>query len=520
MKRETVSGFMITLIVVSVLTLEFNLQPVEASGTIYIRADGSVEGTTHITSVDNITYNFTDNIYDSIVVERSNIIIDGDRHTLQGSGSGNGFYLAGTINVTIQNTNIKGFDYGIQIFLGQQNTISGNNITANGIAGIWINFYSNYNSISGNNITANEYYGISLYCSSFNTIIGNNITEPRDGLDPIPYGIFLEEDSGNNIISGNSIIGLCLKGIWNEGSSHNTISGNTITSNVADPGDWDPYYSFDGIHLVSSSYITISLNNITANHFGIWIQRAGSNYNTISGNNITKNSYGILLNEYWWSGQPSNNTIISGNNITANHWCGIDAYQSYSNIIRNNNIRNTVYYGIRLSSRCSNNSIVENTIANNKPGIEASNPGNRFYHNNLINNVPQVYPTNYNTWDDGYPSGGNYWSDYTGADLSWGAYQNKTGSDGIGDSPYIIDGNTADHYPLMSPYEYWSDPILGDINKDMKVDHEDLSQLTTPYGSTPEKPNWNPNSDFNGDDTVDVLDLFDLSKNYGKTEQT
>jgi hypothetical protein len=48
-----------------------------------------------------------------------------------------------------------------------------------------------------------------------------------------------------------------------------------------------------------------------------------------------------------------------------------------------------------------------------------------------------------NTWDDGYPSGGNYWSDYNGYDSD---------HDGIGDTPYFIDENNTDHYPLMVQY--------------------------------------------------------------------
>jgi hypothetical protein len=57
-----------------------------------------------------------------------------------------------------------------------------------------------------------------------------------------------------------------------------------------------------------------------------------------------------------------------------------------------------------------------------------------------------------NIWDDGYPSGGNYWKDYTGVDLYNGPYQNETGSDGIGDTPYTIDANNTDRYPLMAPF--------------------------------------------------------------------
>ena len=46
---------------------------------------------------------------------------------------------------------------------------------------------------------------------------------------------------------------------------------------------------------------------------------------------------------------------------------------------------------------------------------------------------------------------GNYWSDYTGLDLYSSLFQNETGSDGIGDTPYVIEANDTDRYPLMGP---------------------------------------------------------------------
>jgi uncharacterized protein (DUF2141 family) len=61
-----------------------------------------------------------------------------------------------------------------------------------------------------------------------------------------------------------------------------------------------------------------------------------------------------------------------------------------------------------------------------------------------------------NIWDDGYPSGGNYWSDYGGTDDKSGPNQDQPGSDGIGDTPYIIDENSEDNYPLINP---WSSPV-------------------------------------------------------------
>jgi len=54
-------------------------------------------------------------------------------------------------------------------------------------------------------------------------------------------------------------------------------------------------------------------------------------------------------------------------------------------------------------------------------------------------------------WNDNYPSGGNYWDDYTGIDLKSGPNESQPGSDGIGDTPYVIDGNNVDHKVATIP---------------------------------------------------------------------
>jgi len=43
-----------------------------------------------------------------------------------------------------------------------------------------------------------------------------------------------------------------------------------------------------------------------------------------------------------------------------------------------------------------------------------------------------------NFCDDGFPSGGSYWSNYVSKDVQTGQHQNEPGSDGIGDLPYAI----------------------------------------------------------------------------------
>ncbi|MEM5867701.1 MAG: NosD domain-containing protein [Candidatus Aenigmatarchaeota archaeon] len=166
-------------------------------------------------------------------------------------------------------------------------------------------------------------------------------------------------------------------------------------------------------------------------------------YCNIFGNKITNNNYGIYLDK-----SSCNN--ISVNTFASNNK-GIALIKSLNNDIFANTIINK-YCGIELSSS-SDNKIFENNITNNFIGIEIySSSNNIIYHNNFINNSQQVSSDNsLNVWDYGYPSGGNYWSDYAGVDEKSGPYQNETGSDGIGDTPYLIDANNADKYPLIAP---------------------------------------------------------------------
>lgn len=61
-----------------ILTSAFNVQMVAATDTIHVRADGSFyPSTAPIPNVGNVSYTFTSNINDSIVVERDNVLIDG-----------------------------------------------------------------------------------------------------------------------------------------------------------------------------------------------------------------------------------------------------------------------------------------------------------------------------------------------------------------------------------------------------------------------------------------------------------
>ncbi|UCF08382.1 MAG: right-handed parallel beta-helix repeat-containing protein, partial [Thermoplasmata archaeon] len=134
--------------------------------------------------------------------------------------------------------------------------------------------------------------------------------------------------------------------------------------------------------------------------------------------------------------------------------------------VRNLNISNTdVGIEVAFSSGIS---ITNNNISSNNHGIYLySSSDNDIYHNHILNNAMQGYDnTNQSRWNDSYPSGGNYWSDYDGIDEYQGPGQDVPGSDGIGDTPYMDirgDSGARDFYPLLYPmgnfiflYEGWN----------------------------------------------------------------
>jgi len=491
--KRVFSGIMLALILISMLTLAFNIRPVKAwTGTIYIRADGSIDPPdAPVVTYDKIVYRLTGDISSSasgIVVQRNNIIIDGAGYTVVGNRElfRYGISLVERINVTIKNLHIKNFWDGIYLYSSSNNIISENSITGNiDDNGIYLLSSSN-NIIRGNSITNNR-WGIYVRDSSNNIISENEITKNSDD------GIYLYSSSNYNSISGN-IIASNDVGIYLYSSSNNIISGNSIGNNGLGVGlyeslnnsvrrnsigynsgcgidlRYDSNYNIIsengiannsvGIHVYYSSNNIISGNEITnSGDYGIHVDSGGyelfyrsSNNNIISGNEITNSGdYGIYLYS------SSNNNKISKNNITNNRKYGIYLYSSSKNIISENSITNNGDYGIYLYSSSNNNKISKNNITNNVNygAFLYYSSNNVIYHNNFINNPWQIYsgPPGYaNVLDDGYPSGGNFWSDYAGVDLYCGPYQNEIGSDGIGDTPYITNANNTDRYSLMAPF--------------------------------------------------------------------
>lgn len=214
------------------------------------------------------------------------------------------------------------------------------------------------------------------------------------------HGIHFYDSSNNliqNCVSENNVG----KGIWLWHSPNNLIE-NCIARNN----------NYEDVHLWSSDNNRVENCTLESNDHGVTIY--SSKNNVITNCLVRTNNFGVYV-------QSSNSNVVTD--------C----------IIENNN------FGIAIVSTSNNNLITNCTLENNELGskISDSSDNNRIYHNNFVSNTQQAldYCTNY--WDNGYPSGGNYWGNYTGEDVD---------NDGIGDIPYSIPGGmNRDLYPFINP---------------------------------------------------------------------
>ncbi len=260
--------------------------------------------------------------------------------------------------------------------------------------------------INSTNITVknlnltNSYEGV-LIAYSNNTLI-DNVNIPRAS-----RGIAIYSSNHNNV-SASTILDSG-KGISLEFSNNNAITDSKILGSAF------------GVFLEESINNLVSGNTITASYSNIWITY--SHYNQICQNRVSGSSYSLSLGN-------SHNDSIEKNLITRAHKQGVSVYDS------------------------NGNTIIYNTIELNTCGIYfCRSTGNVIYHNNFINNTEQAFDhIGGNTYDNGYPSGGNYWSDYSGVDKKSGPNQDELGSDGMGDTPYTPHHNIEDRYPLMEPW--------------------------------------------------------------------
>lgn len=271
---------------------------------------------------------------------------------------------------------------------------------------IFMSFAENCN-VSGN-LCENSEYGIGLQDSgSGNTIFNNtcsNITESG-----------IQASSINNDAIVLNYCYNCYCGIEITYSGDSVVSNNTCVDCIA-----------SGLRLYNCWRFEVADNDCSSASTGDGLSVDHCDDDKFL-RNIARGNSGegfFMIN--------SNNCAIRLNNLSGN-WYGLNIWTSHSTFIGHNVFSDNSNAGVN-AFMCS---------------------GLVIFHNSFIGNTKQGMDdaTNANEWDAGYPSGGNYWSDYAGTDLFSGPNQDLPGSDGIGDIEYSVDVNTYDDYPLMEGYD-------------------------------------------------------------------
>jgi len=351
--KKSASMLVLSLILCSLLVSIPEIGIVKAESTIYIRADGSVEGTNKIQRVGNV-YSFTDHIYDGIIVMRENVVIDGAGYMLQGVGNGNGIKLESS-GVTVKNMKISNFEYGIYVyFTSDNNIISDNDINGNS-NGIRVRGTSN-NTITGNNVTNN---GDGIYLSGTNNVLKNNqMKNNRCNFGIIPQPHFNDVDT-SNMVDGKPIY------YWinqydrivplDAGCVVLINCTNIVVQNLSLANNKE------GILLVNTKNSEIRNCTLSNNKSGIRI-RVSSNVN------ITQNDFSDNYGEgvsVW----ESTDILVNENHIADNAESGVYFFDSKeSNLISDNRITGSSV-GIHLRASSNNNTISDNTITNSGQAI-------------------------------------------------------------------------------------------------------------------------------------------------------
>jgi parallel beta-helix repeat protein len=259
-----------------------------------------------------------------------------------------------------------------------------------------------------------------------------------------------------------------------------------------------------GFSLDHRSNVTIRKTHIKGYNYGIHMNLSTSN--TVTESFIENN----VLSAVWLQSSTATSII---NNTIENNYCGILLTSSENNNITSNAVKSNPF-GIWIMGS-SGNIVRNSTVADSDVcGIWLDQSSATIYFNNFINNTAQAAVSNStNTWDNGYPSGGNYWSDHTGVDVKSGPNQDQPGSDGIIDTPYIIDANNKDRYPLKRPLNYGPNP---DLNRDGTVNILDITIVARAFGSHQGDKNWNSTADLDNNGWINILDISIVAKYFGK----
>lgn len=249
------------------------------------------------------------------------------------------------------------------------------------------------------------------------------------------YGVYLYMTTAHYIIRNVHVFGAGSMGVVMYQAPHGTVEGCLMDNGMA------------GILLMETDDCNVTGNEVTDQEL-VGIELYTCQWVNLTGNTLLNNNMSSL------AGIDAGNIRVSSNTASNSNWSGIMVEESGYWWIENNNISGNGFFGVAMNNSWEITIEGNDVTSNAEYGVYLGNSTDiSVFHNVFIGNgVQAMEDTCVNTaWDDGYPSGGNYWSDYTGSDDNSGIDQDIPGADGIGDTPYAFDIGGTDRYPWMTP---------------------------------------------------------------------
>jgi parallel beta-helix repeat protein len=362
-------------------------------------------------------------------------------------------------NFLIDNT-ITSSDEGLSLGDSHRNTVSKNSFLESSTYGF--SAYDSEDNIIEDNLASDNYHGFHLFGSD-NTYIANNSISNCD------FGIYMHTTSDTRVLDNQidlTTVGVYLTSTMNTNASGNVMIGNGI---VVEGGERESWQSLmiDSTNTVNGKpvYFVKNENSVhVPSGYGQIIITAGSGI-YVENSEISDTSSAIQVGH-------ASNVFVLNNTISSNGWNGVRFESVRHGYVNDNILVDNGKLGISVwlsdDVKISRNYIADHSLYGVKMMMGERN---FIFHNSFIGNGFQGYNEGENNqWDSGYPSGGNYWSNYIHDDTLRGEHQDQPGSDGIGDEPRPLEGTSGkDRYPLVSPLVV-PPPIFGNLQPGCQVD--------------------------------------------------
>jgi parallel beta-helix repeat protein len=323
------------------------------------------------------------------------------------SNSSGGVNIFSSSNITVSNNTIEFDQSGVTLAYARNITLQGNIFTSDGI----------YVSPSQTDAPAWNSY----------TITQDNLVNGR----PIRFVNNCSQVTLNGDLVGQLILANCTRVIVRNLTVTNTASSIQL-ANVSD-------FLIENSTLSSNRWEGITASGVTN----------GTITNVTASNN---GNFGLDMSSL-------TNVTLSNGNFSSNGYVGVELVGAKNVTFSSGVFSHNKWWGLLLAST-QNLHVFHNDFIENAAGCPL------FCSSGISSQIRyETTPLGSDTWDDGYPSGGNYWSDYVGVDVCNGAFQDKCNrcgvsfqepcADGIGGSPQMVTRyqtvNPTDRYPLMKP---------------------------------------------------------------------